>query len=102
MGSWIDEKHRHETGRRSGECRVGRNAADALEVHGRESRARVESIPTEPQDHTADCGDGHVVTGWHATAVPLELAAEPRSERNGTGESDESSDRVHDRRAREV
>ena len=102
MGSWIDEEHRHETGRRSSKGGVGRDPADAFEVHGGQRRTRVEPVPTEPQDDTADRGDRHVVTGWHAAAVPLELAAEPRSERNGTGECDESTDRVHDRRAREV
>ena len=102
MGTWIRDEHRHETGRGGGKRRIGRDPADSLEVHGREGRTRVEAVPTEPQDHTTDRRDRHVVTRWHATAVPLELAPEPRAEGDRAGEGDVAADRVDHRRTCEV
>src|SRR5438105_5815917 len=96
MRSWIRDEHGHETRRGGGKRRVGRDAADALEVHCREGRPRIEPVPTEPQDDTADGRDRHVVTGWHTTAVPLELASEPRSESYRAGERAENANREDD------
>ena len=42
------------------------------------------------------------MTGRHAAAVTLELAAEARPERDRTGEGDHAADRVHDRGTGEV
>src|SRR5262249_15032767 len=85
-----------------GECGVRRNPADALEVHGGQRRSGVEAVPPEPEDDTADRGNRHVVAGWHAAAVALELPADARPKDDGTRKSDEATDRVDYRRPREA
>ena len=72
------------------------------QVHRRERRARVEPVPAEPQDHTADGRDREVVRGQGTPTVPLELATEPRAQDDGACERDEATDGVHHGRAREV
>ena len=98
----IDPEHRDQAARARGERRVGGDPADALEVERRERRARVEPVPAEPQDHTADGRDRQVVRGEGSPTVPLEPAAEPRAQDDRACERDEPTDGVHHGRAREV
>ena len=98
----IGEEHDRQTAGTRRERRVGRDAADTAEVHRRQRAAGVEPVPTEPEDHAADRGDRHVVTGRHPSAVPLELATETRTERDRAGQGDHAADGVHDGGAREV
>src|SRR5579871_4025599 len=97
MGSWIGNEHRDKSGSGCRERGVGCDAADPLEVHGRQRRAGVEAVPAEPENHATDGCDRHVVTGRKAAAVTLELATNARPEGNRTGKGDETTDRVHDR-----
>ena len=95
----ITADQRTGTGR---ERRVGGDAADALEVHRRERAAGVEPVPTEPEDDATERGQRHVVTGWHAATVTLELPAETGPERDRPGDGEHATDRVDDGRAGEV
>ena len=63
--------------------------------------AGIESVPAEPQDQSAADGDGQIVRQHGSAAVTFELAAQARTENDGTGQRDESADGVHDRGAGE-
>ena len=94
--------HCGEPGGASRQRRVGRDAADAGEIHRRERGAGVEAVPAEPQDQAAGCGDGEIVRQHRAAAVALELAAEPWAENDGAGQGDEAADGVNDRGSGEI
>src|SRR6185369_16002102 len=81
---------------------VGRYASDALEVHRGKRAAWIEAIPAEPQEQSARGGDGQIVGQHRSAAIALEPAAEPRSENDRAGESNETADRVDYRGAGEI
>src|SRR5437016_5434280 len=72
----VREEHRRESCRACRERGVRRDPADTFEVHRRQRRTRVEAVPSEPEDHSADRRDGHVVARGHAAPVALELPAD--------------------------
>src|SRR2546421_1628393 len=102
LRSRIHEEHGHHARGACGQGGVGRHPADALPVHGRQGRARVEAVPAEPQDYATDGAHGEVVGRQRASPVPLELAPQARSQGDGTAQGDEAAHGVHDRGAGEV
>ena len=62
----------------------------------------LKSVPAEPQEQSAGCGDRQIVRQHRAAAVALELAAESRTENDRAGQRDEAADGVHDGRSGEV
>src|SRR5208283_1322030 len=70
-------EQRREARRACGDRRVERDAADALCVHRGQRAARIESVPSEPQDQTAGRADDQIVRLHGLSAVAFEDAAKP-------------------------
>ena len=95
-------KHRGKAGGAGCQSGIGRDPADAVEVHRGKRAAGVEAIPSEPQEQTARCGDRQIVRQHGSAAVTLEFPAYPRPEDDRAGQSDEAADGVNDGRSREI
>jgi hypothetical protein len=73
---------------------VGRHPADAGEVHRGKRAARIESIPSEPQQQAARRRDRQIVRQHGSAAVPFEPAADAGSRCDRARERDKAADRV--------
>ena len=87
--------HGGEASRTSCERGVGGDAPDANEVHRRQRRTGIESIPSEPEDQSSGSGDGQIVRKHRCAAIAFEFASESRPKHVGAGERDETANRVH-------
>src|SRR6185436_8984675 len=98
----ISVNHCGQAGGTSCQCGVERNSPDALHVQCRQRAARIETVPTEPQNQATARANDYIMCGHGSAAITFENTTQARTKNDGASQGDRTTDRVHNCRAGEV